>query len=232
MTRTLARLLASVMLAGCDAGSRDVPPARLAHDAHDAPARAAITVALVDSVPYHNELESGALRRVLVTTPTGADTIHDVLTAQLPVVVDDALVVGFRYDENTVRGVFHYVPRTGFLGATALPRDFVSFGTPRLAPDGRHVLYFGQDSTGGGYGVVLAWPSGAVRWRGAPARVLPADGGVDDATWHSARSFTQTILLDAPPRALQRTRGTIGADGAVQVQADTVVPPPKPDGGA
>lgn len=228
MRRVPRAPLAGVLLLACDASaSRDAGPA---HFSHDAPGRAAITVALVDSVPFRNELESGTLRRVLVTTPAGADTIREVLTAQLPVAVDDALVVGFRYDGALVRGVFHYVPRTGYLGSTALPSDFVAFGTPRLAPDGRHVLYFGQDSTGGGYGVVLAWPSGAVRWRGAPVHVLAADGGIDDATWHSARSFTQAILLAAPPRAFQRTRGTIGPDGAVRVQVDTVVPAPEHDG--
>lgn len=227
MRRVRLASIAAAPLLGCDTGARDAQPVHLVHDA---PARAAITVKLVDSVPFRNELESGTLRRVLVTTPAGADTIRDVLTGQLPVVVDETLVVGFRYDGSLVRGVFHYVPRTGYLGATALPSDFVAFGTPRLAPDGRHVLYFGQDSTGGGYGVVLAWPSGAMRWRGAPVRVLAADGGIDEATWHSAKSFTQELLLDTPPRGVQRTRGTIGPDGAVRVQVDTVVPPAKHDG--
>jgi hypothetical protein len=183
-----------------------------------------VTVALIDSVPYDDELEPGVLHRVSVTGPVGVDTIPEVLTHQLPVVQNDSLVLGFRFDGRTVRDAFAYSPATRRLEPRALPPDFVSDSWPQFSPDGRYLVYLARDSAGARYGVVLAWPGGLVRYRGIPVMALATDMGVERFVWETPRNFTLEIALEAPFRATQRTRGTISADGTVVATIDTIAP--------
>ena len=144
------------------------------------------------------------------------------LTSQLPVIFDDTVVVGFRYDADRVVGAFQYFPRTGHLEPRALPFDFFMYSTPRFAPDGRHVAYLGRDSTGRGYGVILEWPSGRTVYRGQPAPLLETDAGVDEFTWTSARQCELAIALSMELGGVQRARGTLTGVSGVETRVDTV----------
>lgn len=214
--RVFPLLLIVLSAAACGPGTSGAPAS-----AADA---APLTVALVDSVPYENELQSGWLRRVAVRTPTGVDTIGDLLTAQLPVIREDSVVVGFRYQEDLVLGTFWYTAPTKALRDAALPPDFYQYGDPQFSPDGHHVAYLGWDGAGTGYGVVLAWPSGAVRYRSAPVALLPSDAGSDDIAWEGEDRFTIAIAIDTPG-AWQRIRGRVTRNGVSGLAIDTVTPP-------
>lgn len=182
-------------------------------------------VGLADSVPYRNDLVEGVLRRVVVGTSDGTDTVPDVLTAQQPERLDDTSIVGFRYDEDRVMDVFVYTPGRGALRTLALPEDFFPYSAPRFAPGARHLAYLGRDSTGRGYGVVTAWPDGRVLHRGAPVTLLAGDAFIDAVRWSDAARFTIGIALAAPPGARQVTIGAIDAAGqAVKAEIDTIVP--------
>lgn len=188
-------------------------------------ARAALQVALGDSVAWENDLTSGALYHVVVTTRADTDTVPDVLTTQLPVVVGDS-ILGIRYEEDRVLGAFEYAPATRTLRNVALPSDAFQFATPHFAPDGRHLAYLALDSTGRASGVVIAWPSLGVLYRGAPATPLATDATVDELSWPDAAHFTLAVTMQVPLRATQRARGTIGYDGRATVVVDTLPPDP------
>ena len=224
MHRTRRRLLLATVVVSACTGAAD-----RGEDREPAPPRKVHLIRFGDSVPYRNDLQDGVLRRVVVGTQDDAplDTIRDVLTGQLPIAHGDTSVVGFRYDEDRVLGLFHYTPRTGRLRTQALPLDFVPFSTPSLSPDGRHVAYLGRDSTGRGYGVVIAWETDSVRYRGAPVVLPGTDAGVDDFGWNHATRFTLHIGLEAPFGATQRTMGEIDVLGNVSVQVDTIRLPPR-----
>ena len=233
MTAPGARLFALAALvsaAACRGDARHAETAIARYTTAREGARTPVTVALVDSIPWENDLTSGTLHRVAVSSRGRTDTIVDVRTSQLPAVLDDTVVVGLRYAEETVQGAFEYVPASRALRTVALPSDLYDLSTPRFAPDGRHLAYLGRDSTHRGYAVVVAWPSVGVVYRGPAVPLLATDAGVDELAWNDARRFTLVIHLDQPLRARQRTRGTIGADGRATVVVDTLPPPePKPE---
>ncbi len=178
-------------------------------------------VALVDSVPFHNELIGDAwLRRVAVRTAAGVDTLDGVLTDQRPVVAGDTLVLGLIYDQDRVAGAFEYAARDGALRLLDLPEGLYEYSTPRLSPDGRHLAFMARDSAGLGYAVVVSWPDGRVVYEGPKARLLESDGGVDRVSWRGADAFEVLIELSlAYSLATQRVRGTVG--GSVTVDTLT-----------
>ena len=225
-TRTAAMSIASLMLASmmaCTDTKRDVATTDTARDSSGT----RISVALVDSVPWRNDLTDGTLRRVAITSRAGTDTVRDVLTTQLPVVVGDS-IVGLRWEEDRLLGAFEYAPATRNLRKVALPTDAFEGGTPSFAPDGRHLAYVALDSTGKASGVVLAWPSAGIVFRGAPVTMLAGDAGIEGLSWQDATHFTLELALERPHGSYQRVRGTIGADGRAAVVVDTVNPPLRP----
>jgi len=181
-------------------------------------------VVLADSVPYRNDLVEGVLRRVVVGTSEGTDTVPDVLTAQMPERLDDSSVVGFRYDEDRVMDVFVYTPGRSALRTLPLPEDIFPYSAPHFSPGARHLAYLGRDSTGRGYGVVTSWPDGRVLYRGAPVTLLAGDAFIDAVRWNDASRFTIGIALDDPGGRRQVTVGAIDAAGKATVRIDTIVP--------
>jgi hypothetical protein len=96
-TRWTTAALTFAVLAGCAPAARPgagpVPAASLA---------------LVDSIPWANDLSEGVLRRVEVRSGGRADTIPGVLTAEMPVLIPRSRVLGFAYEEDALTSVFEY----------------------------------------------------------------------------------------------------------------------------
>lgn len=182
-----------------------------------------LTVALIDSVPYENELTSGFLRRVAVHAGAHTDTLLGVLVADTPVVVGDTVVHGIRAEENLVVELFTYDARTRRTRTFPAPADWVPHAVPRLAPDGRHVAYLAQDAKGQGHGVVATVPDGRVVYRGPPATMLETDAGVDATTWADSNHFEIRIDLTYQVGGTQRLRGTLQP---LRVVVDTLRPLP------
>lgn len=178
-----------------------------------------VEVALVDSVPYENELESGVLHRVVVRTGGRADTLADVLTAWTPVVAGDSVVYGIRAEESLVVGLFAHDVREGRTRILPPLPEWVSHAVPRIAPDGRHVAYLAQSGTGAGYGAVATLPEGRVIYRGPPAQLLETDAGVEAIEWVDARRFEMLVDMSYLVGGVQRLRGTVDP---LRVDVDTV----------
>ena len=185
--------------------------------------RAAVAVALGDSVAYENELTSGVLRRVVVRTPGHTDTLPGILVDAPPVVVGDSVVYGIRAEENLVAGLFAFDVRTRRTRRLPPPPDWVPHAVPRLSPDGRHLAYLAQDSAGRGYGVVATVPEGRVVHRGPPATMLETDAGVDAIAWDGPTRFEIRIDLSYRTGGTQRARGSLAP---MTVVVDTLRPAP------
>lgn len=211
-------------LAGCGPGDAPPPP-----PPPPPAATPAVTVALVDSVPFENALTDGVLHRVAVRTAAGVDTLPGVLTAAMPVVVGDSVVYGLRREEDRHVGLFAFDARTRRTRPLPAPPDWVAFAVPRLAPDGRHLAYLAQDSAGRGHGTVVSVPDGARVYRGPAATMLETDAGVDAIDWPAADRFEIRIDLTYQVGGTQRIRGRIAPPAtAVDVVVDTVRPPRAP----
>ena len=202
---------------GCRASETPPTPATARHDTP------ALTVALVDSVPYANELTDGFLRRVVVRTRAHTDTLLGILVDALPVVVGDTVVHGIRAEENQFVELFTYDARTRRTRTFPVPADWVPHAVPKLAPDGRHVAYLAQDAQGQGYGAVATVPDGRVVYRGPPATMLETDAGVDAISWTDADRFEIRIDLSYQVGGTQRLRGTLRP---LRVAVDTLRPLP------
>lgn len=126
---------------------------------HTAPAPLAVAVQLVDSIPWENELGEGVLRRVQVRVGTRVDTVPRVVTADLPIVVDGARLLGFVYEEDGVVAGFRYDAATRRTDLLPLPDDFHrEFSAASLSPDGKHIAYVVAPGDATGWGVVRSWP--------------------------------------------------------------------------
>lgn len=186
--------------------------------------RPGVTVTLVDSVPYANDLTDGVLRRVAVRAGGRVDTLADVLVAEAPALAGDTLVVGVAAEEDRVAGLFVHDVRAGRTRRVALPAGLVPHGRPAVAPDGRHVAYLAQTPEGMGYGAVATVPEGRVVLRGPPAPMLETDAGVDGVAWHDAARFEIRIDLSYRVGGTQRLRGSVVPP---RLDVDTLPAPPR-----
>ncbi|GLC25908.1 hypothetical protein [Roseisolibacter agri] len=215
LRHTVGACLAATL--GCRASETPPTPDTARHDP------SALTVALVDSVPYENELTNGFLRRVEVRTPAHTDTLLGILVDARPVVLGDSVVHGIRAEENLFVELFTYDARTRRTRTFPTPADWVPHAVPKLAPDGRHVAYLAQDAQGQGHGAVATVPDGRVVYRGPPATMLETDAGVDAITWTDADRFEIRIDLTYQVGGTQRLRGTLRP---LRVDVDTLRPLP------
>lgn len=208
MTRALA--LGSLVLA-----------AACAPHTRTAPAPGTVRVALVDSIPYQTELEDGFLRRVEVRSPAGVDTIAQVLTHTLPVVLADGTVLGFVVDGPDLLSAFTWHPEYRQLELVALPDDADRlFTAPAFSPDGRYLAYVSYPGPGFGRGMVRRGAAGEVVVRTDSVEVPGTDAAMNFALWRDAETFE--IYLDVSETGWHRFSGTIS--GGV-VRMDTVAPP-------
>ncbi|HEX5871092.1 MAG TPA: hypothetical protein VFY65_11775 [Longimicrobium sp.] len=208
-----ARIVAAASLALACACT---PPVRTA------PAPAGVVgVALVDSVPYATEMDEGVLHRVEVRTPAGTDTIPEVLTQVLPVVLADGSVLGFAFDGVDLRSAFSWHPARR-LELLPLPDDADRwFTTPAFSPDGRYLAYVTYAEEGGwAWGIVRRDVRGPVAVRTDSVAVPGTDAAVNFAQWLNTDTFQ--IYVDVGETGWHRFTGTV-AGGVTRV--DTAGPP-------
>jgi hypothetical protein len=193
-----------------------------------APAPVAVTVELVDSIPWENELGDGTLRRVQVRVGARVDTVPGVLTAEPPVVVDGARVLGFVYEDDQVVSGFRYDVGTGRREILALPDDFSgAFSVPSLAPDGRHIAYVVAAGDGVGWGVVRTWPGREPVLATARVEVPATDAPGNFTRWISADT-AEIFVETGPSTGVEWYRVRASVARRATVAADTVRTPPWP----
>lgn len=191
-----------------------------------APAPGTVRVALVDSVPWATEMNEGVLRRVEVRTAAGVDTLAGVLTTADPIVLPDGRVLGFAWEEDSLRRAFAYDPARRRLRWMQLPDDADRlFTLPAFSPDGRHVAYVSYAPEGGwARGMVRRDLRGPVVVRTDSVSVPGTDAAVNFVKWLDGETFD--IYLDVSETGWHRFRGTVtgGVTAQDTVRVSNVVP--------
>lgn len=182
---------------------------------------AALSVRLVDSIPWENEMIDGFLRRVEVRTGARLDTIPRVTTYQLPQIIGDTILAGLAYKDDGVVAGYVYDPRTRRITRTPMPADLnPSLSAPSLAPDGRHLAYI-EFTREGGRGVVRTWPARErvllTRTVGVPGTDAPGGHWI---RWLGRETLEIYIETDAADSTWYRIRASL--DPARIIAADSV----------
>lgn len=225
-----ARVAALLLLAAaCGAGEPgpDPAPGTTLADTPDALAAEPriLDVAHVDSIPYENELTSGFLRRVVVRTTAGVDTLPGVRVntewgGRPTAVAGDTVVYGVRAEQELFPGLFAYHARTRRVRLLEPPPGWIEHEVAVLAPDARHVAYLGRDDADHTtYLAVAAVPGGTVVYRGPGVAALETDAGVGQIQWMGPDRFEATIDLSLETGGTHRVRGSIAP---VRAEVDTL----------
>jgi hypothetical protein len=163
-----------------------------------------------------------------VRTPAGLDTIPEVLTQLLPVVLTDGTVLGFAYEGADLPAAFSWHPARP-LRFLPLPDDTDRwFTTPAFSPDGRYLAYVAYREGGGyGRGMVRRDVTAAVVVQTDSVDVPGTDAAVNFAKWLDAETFE--IYLEVGEPGWHRFTGTLSAgvtrNDTVAI-ADVVAPDP------
>ncbi|HEX8209975.1 MAG TPA: hypothetical protein VF584_07295 [Longimicrobium sp.] len=185
------------------------------------------SVEYVDSIPYQGELYGGFLRRVVVRTDRGPDTLPDVrveAASGVTAVAGDSVVYGISSHADDPPRLFAYDARTRGTRILAPPANWIAHEGVSFAPGAGHVAYLGRDSTDGStYAAVAKLPSGDLVLRGAGVAARATDAGVATMRWLDADRFQITIDLDADLGRAYRVQGSLAARG---ISGDTIPRPP------
>jgi len=184
--------------AGRDAGAGQGPAPGASADAPAAaPDRPRILeVAFGDSVHWEDMLGEGWLKRVVVRTDRGSDTLPGVLTNVLPVLVGDSVVLGFAREGAAITGAFRYRAGADGVEELPLPDDLNrGFAAPAISPDGRHIAYVANRGEGMSWAVLRTWPEGRELAASDTTDVQGSDFSLSNARWLDAERFE--ALVDA-----------------------------------
>jgi hypothetical protein len=137
------------VVAACTGDRSDIVPESGAESeartGRGVPAVGGSSVLIVDSVPWSREDTDGVLYQVAVRTAEGTDTLRNVLTEDMPILIGDSLVIGIGFHEDRVDSLFRYSLKSRTLSKTALPADIDSlFSGISLSGDGRRLAYVVQ----------------------------------------------------------------------------------------
>lgn len=138
------------------------------------------------------------------------------LTAQVPLLVGDSLVIGVRSDSlGEILGVFHYRAKLGRIERVPLPIDLKRGITDfRISPDGRHIAYVRFDEPGPAVGIVRVWPTESIVAITPGIAVPEGDVMRGAARWQNSETFEIFIdpFNDGSNRWV-RFRGRLGNAG-------------------
>jgi hypothetical protein len=194
------------------------------------------TLTVIDSTfaPSWDAIEDSAVvYRLEVSSPSGVDTVADVITP-FPVVAGDTLVVGLiQASEDSSapqRKVFRFRPGQDAVEISPMPPDvWAFFHDFVISPDGKHAAYVAEDPLPGNMGtfaVVRDLLTGTVVARGPPGGGCDCDVDTNYARWIPPDSFEIAVSHASTAAGWQRVSGRASAR---RVHVDTLSREPEWD---
>lgn len=167
--------------------------------AQPGPARAYVTprvaVRLVDSTGWEEEDAQGTLWRIEVAAAGRIDTIPEVLTDALPVVVTDSVLFGFSFDHRQIVSGFEYrIAKRDLLTFETPENEFRGwFVHPEISPDGRFVAWWTLLDDGVGRIEIHEWPGRVLRAFSPDQTVGGGDADLGGMRWIDRDSLEYLI---------------------------------------
>ena len=200
----------------------------------DRAAERGTTLALIDSAfaPSWDVMEDSAIvYRLEVSSPSGVDTIADVIEP-FPVISGDTLIVGLiQVSEDSSapqRKVFRYRPGQDPVERRPMPPDvWAFFHDFVISPDGKYVAYVAEDPLPGNIGtfaVVRDLLTGEVVARGPAGGGCECDVDTNYARWIPPDSFEIAVSHANTGAGWQRVSGRASTR---RVHVDTLTKEPE-----
>lgn len=161
-----------------------------------------LVVRLIDSTHWRVEegLDmEGTLWRVEVSAGGHTDTIPEVRTDALPVIVGDSLLFGFSLDQHQIVAGFEYrVARRDQLTFETPEFEFRSwFVHPEISPDGQHVAIWNLLDDGVGRIEIHEWPGKVLESFSPEEQVGGGDADLGGIRWIAPDTLEYGILGEA-----------------------------------
>ena len=158
--------------------------------------------------------DTGAVYRIEVLSPLGADTIRNVIPPA-PVVVGDSVVIGLvQHSEDSStprRRVFKLRLGQHQVETSPIPDDvWVYYRDILISPNGRYVAYVADDTTaasGGTHAIVRDLATGEVVIRGPGGGSCECDVDLNHARWFAPDSFEIAVAHTGNNSGWQRISG-------------------------
>jgi len=174
--------------------------------------------------------DTGVVYRIEVVSPSGADTIRDVIPPA-PVVVGDTLVIGLvqvSEDSSTPqRQIFRARLGQHRIETKPIPDDvWPSYEDILVSPDGRYVAYVGEDTTPenpGTYAVVRNLATGEIVSKGPGGGGCDCDEDFNHARWFPPDSFEIAVAHTNTKAGWERLSGKVSAR---RIHVDTLTDEP------
>lgn len=174
--------------------------------------------------------DTGTVYRIEVVSPSGADTIRNVIPPA-PIVVGDTLVLGLvqlSEDSSTPqRQIFRLRLGRHRVETQPLPDDvWQSYQDVLISPDGRYLAYVGEDTAPanpGMYAIVRDLKSGAIVVRGPGGGGCDCDEDFNHARWFPPDSFEIAVAHTNTSGNWQRLSGKASAS---RLHVDTLADEP------
>lgn len=162
--------------------------------------------------------DTGVLYRIEVVSPSGADTIRNVIPPA-PVVVGDTLVIGLvqvSEDSSTPqRQIFRARLGQHRIETKPIPADvWSSYQDILVSPDGRYIAYVGEDTTPenpGIYAVVRNLATGEIVEKGPGGGGCDCDEDFNHARWFPPDSFEIAVVHTSTKAGWERISGKASA---------------------
>lgn len=162
--------------------------------------------------------DTGVLYRIEVVSPSGADTIRNVIPPA-PVVVGDTLVIGLvqvSEDSSTPqRQIFRARLGQHRIETKPIPADvWSSYQDILVSPDGRYIAYVGEDTTPenpGIYAVVRNLATGEIVEKGPGGGGCDCDEDFNHARWFPPDSFEIAVAHTSTKAGWERISGKASA---------------------
>jgi len=175
--------------------------------------------------------DTGVVYRIEVVSPSGADTIRDVIPPA-PVVVGDTLVIGLvQVSEDSSapqRQIFRARLGQHRIETKPIPADvWSSYEDILVSPDGRYIAYVGEDTTPenpGTYAVVRNFATGEIVSKGPGGGGCDCDEDFNHARWFPPDSFEIAVAHTNTKAGWERISGKASAG---RMHVDTL--PDEPD---
>ena len=162
--------------------------------------------------------DTGTVYRIEVVSPSGADTIRNVIPPA-PIVVGDSLVIGLLQvseDSSTPeRRLFRLRLGQHRVETSPIPEDvWPSYQDVLISPNGRYIAYVGEDSTPanpGTYGMVRDLTTREVVIKGPGGGGCDCDEDLNHARWLSPDSFEIAVAHTRGNSGWERISGSAAA---------------------